>query len=467
MQRVALQSGADHAGFRQAARALIAQGISPDRVVWDADEATSLFGRCEVPDGPPFALSRRAISLTKLVVCHRAAEKYALLYTLIWRLLHGERHLLDVYSDPLVHNLEMKRKGIRRDLHKMHAFVRFRRLELDTGAERFVAWFEPDHYILEEAADFFVDRFRALTWSILTPIGSLHWDRSRLSLGPAARREDAPSHDAFEGGWRAYYESTFNPARLNTGMMRAHMPKRYWRNMPETSAISSLVQSAASRVTVMCEQEAAMPRKRNPAKALAGMKAEPETLSALNAIIAQSEPLVPGATRAVLGEGPLGAAIAFVGEQPGDVEDQEGRPFVGPAGQLLERAMHEAGIERKSCFLTNAVKHFKFEQRGKRRIHQKPTAGEVKHYRWWLDRELALVRPRLIVALGSTAVLALKGASVPILRSRGPADFNGRPGFITVHPSYLLRLPSESERTHAFKNFVTDLHAARDLTLRC
>ena len=114
------------------------------------------------------------------------------------------------------------------------------------------------------------------------------------------------------------------------------------------------------------------------------MSVGPKTLSDLNAIIAASEPLVPGAARAVLGEGPVGAAIAFVGEQPGDVEDQEGKPFVGPAGKLLERAMSEAGIERKASYLTNAVKHFKYEQRGKRRIHQKPTAGEVKHYRWWL-----------------------------------------------------------------------------------
>src|SRR2546423_14081269 len=108
---------------------------------------------------------------------------------------------------------------------------------------------------------------------------------------------------------------------------------------------------------------------------------EPKTLDALNAMIAASKPLVPGATRAVLGEGPIGAAIAFVGEQPGDQEDRQGRPFVGPAGYLLNRAMSVAGIDRERAYLTNAVKHFKFEQRGKRRIHQKPTTGEVKHYR--------------------------------------------------------------------------------------
>jgi DNA polymerase len=191
--------------------------------------------------------------------------------------------------------------------------------------------------------------------------------------------------------------------------------------------------------------------------------AEPETLDALNAMIAAARPLVPGAKRAVLGEGPVGAAIAFVGEQPGDQEDRQGRPFVGPAGQLLDRAMSEAGIDRRRVYVTNAVKHFKFEQRGKRRIHQKPTAGEVKHYRWWLDQELKLVHPKLVVALGATAVLSLAGKSLPIARHRGRADFNGRAGFITVHPSYLLRMPDKSAKQQGYREFVSDLRSIRRL----
>jgi uracil-DNA glycosylase len=190
---------------------------------------------------------------------------------------------------------------------------------------------------------------------------------------------------------------------------------------------------------------------------------EPATLDMLNALIVASKPLVPGARRAVLGEGPVGASIAFVGEQPGDQEDRQGRPFVGPAGQLLDRAMSEAGIDRHDVYVTNAVKHFKFEQRGKRRIHQRPTAGEVKHYRWWLDQELRLVHPKLIVALGATAVLALAGKSLPIARSRGPADFQGRAGFITVHPSYLLRMPEPDAKQQAYRDFVQDMKSIRKL----
>jgi uracil-DNA glycosylase len=191
--------------------------------------------------------------------------------------------------------------------------------------------------------------------------------------------------------------------------------------------------------------------------------AEPKTLKALNTLIAASKPLVPGATRAVMGEGPIGAPVAFVGEQPGDQEDRRGRPFVGPAGQLLDRAMAEAGLDRAHVYVTNAVKHFKFEQRGKRRIHQRPTAGEVKHYRWWLDQELKLVHPKVVVALGATAVLALAGKSLPITRFRGRADFDGRPGFITVHPSYLLRMPDRDEKQKAYGDFVRDLRSIRKL----
>ena len=190
---------------------------------------------------------------------------------------------------------------------------------------------------------------------------------------------------------------------------------------------------------------------------------EPKNLTELNKNIRASRPLVPGAKKAVLGEGPIGAPIAFVGEQPGDQEDLQGRPFVGPAGQLLSRAMAEAGIERDRSYLTNAVKHFKFVQRGKRRVHQKPTASEVRNYRWWLDKELAFVQPRLIVALGATAVLALAGKAIPVARSRGETDLAGRRCYITVHPSFLLRIPDADAKQQAYDDFVADLRLVRAL----
>jgi uracil-DNA glycosylase family protein len=193
------------------------------------------------------------------------------------------------------------------------------------------------------------------------------------------------------------------------------------------------------------------------------LDADVSSIDDLNAIIAAADPLVPGAKYAVLGEGPMRPALAFVGEQPGDREDVEGHPFVGPAGQLLTRAMDEAGIDRAKSYLTNAVKHFKYEQRGKRRLHQKPTAGEVKHYRWWLLKELEIVQPRLVVALGATAALALTGKQLSVIKARGPRTLGEFAGFVTVHPSYLLRIPDAASKTAAYRAFVADLRAARKI----
>ncbi len=409
-------------------------------------------------------LPRPAAELISLVICHRDPERHALLYALVWRLRHGEPALLTNPADPLVHRLQRLAKTVRRDLHKMHAFLRFRRVTVPEGGEHFVAWFEPDHFILDATAQFFVERFRSLRWSILTPIGALHWDGETLARGPAARREDAPASDGFEAGWRGYYESAFNPARLNLKATRAEMPKKYWRNLPEAAAIPEMIRTAASRVEAMMEREARAPMKRDPIRAVAAMADQtPRTLEELNRIIAASEPLVPGATRAVLGEGPVGAAIAFVGEQPGDQEDQQGRPFVGPAGQLFDRALAEAGIEREASYVTNSVKYFKFVLRGKKRLHAKPTMGEIKHYRWWLKTELELVGPRLTVALGATALTALAGKALPVGANRGPFRFEEGPGFVTVHPSFLLRLPEAAARDEAYAAFVEDLRQVRAL----
>ena len=463
LHRITLRHGADLDGFRRAVRWLIAEELAPQHVVWAIEDAPGLFGDEAVRDAPAVSIPKAVARLIEHAVCHRDPERHALLYGLVWRVLNGERDLLEVASDPLVHRIDMMSRSVRRDLHKMHAFVRFRRMEGESP-ERFVAWFEPEHFILEAAAPFFIDRFRSLDWTILTPLGSMRWDRTALGFGPPGRREDAPDGDSFEEGWRGYYESVFNPARVNPTAMRAEMPKKYWRNMPETAAIPGLIQTASRRVETMIEQEATMPAKRTPERALDAMwDQEPKTLEELNAIIAKAGPLVPGATQAVFGEGPAHAGIMFVGEQPGDQEDLQGRPFVGPAGKLLGRAMQEAGIDRAQAYLTNAVKHFKFEQRGHRRIHAKPTAGEVKHYRPWLMKELELVRPRLVVALGATAVLALSGKAAPVSRSRGRAQFGPNLGYVTVHPSYLLRLPDEATKREAYEAFVDDLRRIRDL----
>ena len=173
-------------------------------------------------------------------------------------------------------------------------------------------------------------------------------------------------------------------------------------------------------------------------------------------------PLYRNATQTVFGEGPVKAALMIVGEQPGDQEDLAGHPFVGPAGKILDRAMAEAGLDRQKVYLTNAVKHFKNEPRGKKRLHKKPNRYEVEVCRVWLRQEIEVVRPQLILALGVTAAVALAGRSVVLSKERGKviAFADGQPGMVTVHPSSILRMPEQEARHAAFAALVADLKAA-------
>jgi DNA polymerase len=167
-------------------------------------------------------------------------------------------------------------------------------------------------------------------------------------------------------------------------------------------------------------------------------------------------PLYRNATQAVFGEGPRDAPVMLVGEQPGDVEDIGGRPFIGPAGRLLDKALAQAGVDRGKLYLTNAVKHFKNEPRGKRRLHKKPNAGEVEACKWWLDQEIEIIRPKLLVALGATAAAAIAGRAIPVMRSRGRVLSGPRPLLVTIHPSYLLRMPDRDRAEQEFAAFAED-----------
>jgi uracil-DNA glycosylase len=173
-------------------------------------------------------------------------------------------------------------------------------------------------------------------------------------------------------------------------------------------------------------------------------------------------PLYRNATQAVPGEGPRRASLMLVGEQPGDREDLAGEPFVGPAGRLLDRALADAGIERSETFVTNAVKHFKHEMRGKRRLHKRPNTYEIERCRWWFTQELAIVRPKAVVALGATAARSLFGRPMAIGQSRGRelATGHGLTAFVTIHPSALLRLREEADKVREYRAFVSDLRRA-------
>jgi probable DNA metabolism protein len=299
--RIPLRPGADLDGFRTAARTLIGDSVQPRDVVWSNEGDSCLFGDpASVCAGAPLMLPKAAAELIVAVVCHSDAERYALLYELIWRLLHGEKALLEIAFDPLVQRLHAMAKSVNRDLHKMHAFVRFRRIDTANG-ERYVAWFEPDHWIVEATARFFADRFRGMDWAILTPRGCLHWDTRTLRVGPPASRADAPPSDDFESHWLDYYESIFNPARLNPDVMRGHMAVKYWKNLPEAAVIPRLIREAPSRVQQMIERESQMPARRNPDKAVAAMADQgPTTLDALNRQILENSRAIRKTSPAVL-----------------------------------------------------------------------------------------------------------------------------------------------------------------------
>jgi len=462
--RVTLAAPDDFDGWRDAARDLAEAGVPAEAVVWQvAGGEADLFGSAsETPTAATFPVPREFVSLAKAGVCHSDAERFALLYAVLLR-LKSHRHALDDAADPLVRRLNDLAKAVRRDVHKMHAFVRFREID-----GRFVAFFEPEHHIVRRAASFFVERFANMRWSILTPELSIHWDGHILTEGPGATRGDAPAGDPLEEMWRTYYASIFNPARLKVGAMLREMPKKYWRNMPETSLVVPLIAGAQAREVAMIQRSTdAILVKEGLKDALAAERAvEPmsNTHAAWEKLLKDARKcmrcdLYKHATQTVFGEGPLDASIMFVGEQPGDQEDLAGRPFVGPAGQLFDAALEKAGIDRSTVYVTNAVKHFKFVARGKKRIHSKPGAGEIEACRWWIGQERELVRPPVTVALGATAAQSLFGKTMAIGRNRGvPMQLaDGSECWITVHPSFLLRIPEEERRLAEKKLFLRDL----------
>jgi uracil-DNA glycosylase len=469
---VRLESEIDFEGFRQAARAAAARGLGADaiRFVTETGEgANDLFAEQEAPElstqGAPLRVPPRFLGLADLVCRHSEPTRYDLLYTALLRIRETPR-FLEIASDSLVRRLEDMDRAVRRDRHKMTAFVRFREIDSPDGT-RFVAWFEPDHYIEELTAPFFVDRFASMRFAILTPRTSILWDGT-LSFGPGARREDAPPLDDFAGAWDVYYRSIFNPARLMKRAMLKEMPKKYWANLPETRQIPAMSSAARPREAQMV---AARPSKVEPgairvAARFAEARRPQEPADAYGILVGEAKscrlcPLGDCATQTVFGEGPIKARAIFVGEQPGDQEDLQGRPFVGPAGGLLRSALREAGFADTECYLTNAVKHFKFVPRGKRRIHKTPSAREIDHCRWWLDQELALVESPLIVTLGASALRAVAGPSARL------ADMRGRPGTLgartllpTIHPAYLLRLPDPTAKDAETRAFANDLRQA-------
>ena len=482
-RRVAwLADEADLDGFRRHARQGLIDGVEPSQLEWRVATRAEpdLFGELPSIDGsmtadertPRIKVPALFVALAERAALHSDTNRFGLLYRLLWRLVHESalRH------DPLDadrQQAERMARAVRRDMHKMTAFVRFRPLAgADAQQLQHVAWFEPEHHIVEATAPFFARRFAQMHWAILTPERCMRWDGQSLSFGPGADRSDAPPADAAEQLWLTYYASIFNPARLKLAMMQKEMPRRYWKNLPEAALIQPLSAGAAQRERTMVEQPASEPARRRPAASRAlAIEARtivvhaPGSLAELRSATERCRdcPIGAHATQAVNGEGHEHARLMLVGEQPGDREDLLGRPFVGPAGQLLDRALGRLGWPRERLYLTNAVKHFKFELRGKRRIHKTPAQQEAAACLHWLENEIAIVKPDAAIALGATAARALLGREVPVMKERGQwaTRGDGLRVLVTLHPSALLRM-EEADQASAFERWLADLALAGD-----
>lgn len=452
--------------WRATARELLTHEVPPQSVLWqEASAGQAMLTLASEPLPPastaaPARVSRGFLAMAEKVACHRSPQRWEVLYRLLWRTTHGEAELLDDAADEDVHAAHLMQKAVARDIHKTHAFVRFSPQQID-GHQQWLAWHRPDHRTLRLAVPHFVERFAAMQWTIFTPDETAVWDGRQLSFGPGVAQAKQGEDDLVEL-WRTYYGHIFNPARIKLKAMRREMPERFWSSLPETTIMNDLLAAAPARVEAMIAHQQNV-----PVSAEAFLPDE-RHLTALAAAAAccQGCPLHASATQTVFGVGPANARLMFVGEQPGDHEDRAGAPFVGPAGQLLDRALAEAGIDRAQAYLTNAVKHFKWTPRGTRRLHAKPNYAEVVACRPWLQAELLAVQPQQLVCLGATAAQSLFGGTFRITQQRGKpfASEHAPWTMATYHPSAVLRATDSSSGERIYRQFVDDLRlVARQL----
>ena len=463
----------DFADWREKARMLLVAGIAPEHAQWDDQLQSSMLPACELrverDSVRGFRVSAALLDLLETAACHRDPNRFAVMYRLLWRITHGEPHLLDDAADADVSAVSRLAKAVRLDCHKMTAFVRFREVrQIGVDEPTWIAWYDPSHRIVARTAPFFVDRFATMTWTIVTPDGIAHWNRAALALLPYDESIPRPAYDAKEALWLTYYESIFNPARLNVRAMQKEMPQKYWANLPEAARIPELVATAAQRAGRMVETAP----QRSPARVLSRVTSEVEVSVRKDIAPTKADidgcrrcPLWERATQGVNGQGPPRASLMLVGEQPGDAEDLAGEPFVGPAGRLLRSALERASIAAHAVYITNAVKHFNWEPRGKRRIHKTPSQQAVAACRHWLDEEIRHVRPDVVVALGASALVALTGQKMPIATARArPLQLSEHCRLVaTYHPAAILRAPDESARNTLEQALVADLRRANAL----
>ena len=469
----------DHfAAWRAASLGALGEGLAPETIEWRVEQepesaqeqALFDYGATSGNAAPrPTAMhvSKELAALLQDAALYRESQRWAFLYKVLWRWQHGDRAVASP-ADADGARLHHMAKSVRRARHDMIAYVRFRKQTSASAVQtpEYIAWYEPEHDVLAWAAEHFAQRMGRTSWMITTPRGAAWWDGQQLHLEqrralPSDHRGDTA--DEAEALWLAYYRSAFNPARLNEAALEQHMPVRFWRGLPEGRLIPPMISEAKSgaRRVAQASGVGALGGKTIPVEAdrAQPLRDQPSSLDTCRRC-----DLWRNATQAVGSSGPSDARIMLIGEQPGDQEDLSGQPFVGPAGQLLETAIARAGMSREQVYLTNAVKHFKWEPRGKRRLHKTPGQREIEACSYWLERELHTVRPTVIVALGATALTALLRGKVG-LRDRLGAPFRvaGGWGIATYHPSFALRQQSDSDRGKVLAEISNALSRAREL----
>jgi DNA polymerase len=417
---------------------------------------------------PAIRVSKDLATLLQDAARYRSPQRWAFMYRVLWRWQHGDRAVASA-ADEDGARLNAMAKSVRRAQHDMIAYVRFRQSDTP-GMPEYLAWYEPGHDVLAYAAEHFARRMGRSTWLLGTPQGAALWNGHalRLSDAPAdaaAIQADAAGDQA-ESLWLAYYKSIFNPARLNENALHRQMPVRFWKGLPEGPLIPGMIADArnGARRVAQAEAVAVMAGKSGKQVAVDARRAQPSRAIPSSLDECRRCELWRDATQAVGGEGPATARIMLVGEQPGDQEDLAGRAFVGPAGQVLDDAFRRAGVTRDDVFLTNAVKHFKWIPRGKRRMHKTPAQREVAACMHWLDEELARVRPAVIVTLGATALGAILRRKVSMQDYlNAPVRLGDAWLVATWHPSYALRVNDDAAREKIVEGIAQAIERGRQL----
>lgn len=465
------------AAWRRAARALLRQGVEPSQIEWAESEeggatvtdvALAVVPVVPVASAAP-AVPRQLLARLKTAACFRAPDRWALLYRILWRWTHGERHVVDL-KDADGALLDQRIRVVEHETDDLVILTLFRRRDPSMGLPELVGWYEPHHDLLERAAARVGARMGDSTWMLATPQGAAFWNGMLLRIGrPAAEEHEQAAHalpasamigeaitsEPTEALWLAHYASVFNAEP-------SPVPLRYWRMPPAGPPLPAHLARARSRLGAQCapvtvpdtppiEYSATTPPLREPTGPLATCR---------------RCALWRNAKQAVAGAGAAHAAIMVVGEQPGEYENQHGEPFAGPAGQLLDIVLARAGLERAALYLTYAVKHYKWETLAEQRVHRTPVRREVEACQYWLEKELTQIAPRVVVTLGATALKALTDAHVNLSEYLGQTIAHGGRLIVpTWHPSYALRTADARLRDDVVATIVTAFSRAAALAV--